>query len=99
LDLTRISAAVARAAREVGRTDLGLAVSVTEAVTDALADRFRGRLPTVEQVQDAVERQLRVSAFDDVARAYIVYRQRRAELREAKVLLRVHDASKSAWPQ
>lgn len=61
---------MARAAREVGRTDSGLAASVAEAVADALADRFRGRLPTVEQVQDAVERQLRVSAFDDITRRW-----------------------------
>ncbi|MGH4009109.1 MAG: adenosylcobalamin-dependent ribonucleoside-diphosphate reductase [Pseudonocardiaceae bacterium] len=93
-DLTRIDAAVDRAAREVSRTAPGLAASVAEAVADALADQIRGRVPTVEQIQDAVEHQLWVSGLDDIARAYVAYRQRRAELREAKALLQVRDELK-----
>jgi ribonucleoside-diphosphate reductase alpha chain len=38
-----------------------------------------------------VEAELNASGFDDVARAYIIYRQRRAELRAAKELLGVRD--------
>jgi len=60
---------------------------VIEAVADVLADHFRGRVPTVEQIQDAVERQLWAGGLDDVTRAYIVSRAARAGLREAKALL------------
>jgi ribonucleoside-diphosphate reductase alpha chain len=91
-DLTRIEAAVARAAREVGHADANLATAVAKAVADELAQR--GKPPTVEAIQDLVEAQLNASGFDDIARAYIIYRQRRAELRAAKALLGVRDELK-----
>ena len=90
-DLERIEAAVARAARESGHPDTEVPTTVAKAVADTLAHRHRGRVATVEAIQDLVEAELNASGFDDVARAYIVYRQRRAELRAAKELLGVRD--------
>ncbi|MGE5288629.1 MAG: adenosylcobalamin-dependent ribonucleoside-diphosphate reductase [Micromonosporaceae bacterium] len=90
-DPARIEAAVARAAREVGRRDPSLAAMVTEQVCAELAARFGRRVPAVEDVQDGVERALMQDGFADVARAYVVYRRRRAELRRAKELLGVRD--------
>ncbi|BBZ12761.1 adenosylcobalamin-dependent ribonucleoside-diphosphate reductase [Mycobacterium branderi] len=92
-DLARIETAIARAARETGRPDPDLAAGVAAAVADSLAQRRRDTA-TVEAIQDLVEEKLSAAGFDDVARAYILYRQRRAELRSAKELLEVRDELK-----
>ena len=86
-DVARIEAAVARAAREVANDDPDMPVTVARAVADALGHR----VAPVERIQDLVEARLGEAGLDDVARAYIIYRQRRAELRAAKALLGVRD--------
>ncbi|KMV20933.1 ribonucleoside-diphosphate reductase, adenosylcobalamin-dependent [Mycobacterium heckeshornense] len=93
-DPARIEAAVARAAREVRHAEAPLATTVATAVADILARRPRGEVVDVEAIQDLVEAQLAAAGFDDVARAYIIYRQRRADLRSAKDLLGVRDELK-----
>ncbi|MFP3901667.1 MAG: adenosylcobalamin-dependent ribonucleoside-diphosphate reductase [Acidimicrobiia bacterium] len=97
-DVTRIEAAVARAAREVGRTEPSLARDVARAVAADLAADHPGRPPGIEEIQDAVERRLMADGYDDVARAYILYRQARAELRDAKAMLAVRDELKLSLP-
>jgi len=97
-DVTRIEAAIDRAAREAGHRDPAAPGVLAESVADALAgDRRRGprgAIPTVEEIQDLVEAQLVAAGLDDVARAYIIYRQQRAELRAAKALIGVRDELK-----
>jgi ribonucleoside-diphosphate reductase alpha chain len=93
-DRRRIEAAVAAAGREVGRTGPDVAPRAAAAVVDDLAARFARGTPTVEDVQDAVERALMAAALDDVARAYVVFRARKAELRRAKAMLGVRDELK-----
>ena len=93
-ELPRIERAVARAAREVGRDALGLDREVTARVVADLASRFRRRVPGVEDVQDAVERALMACGHDDVARAYVLFRNRRADVRRAKLMLGVRDELK-----
>ena len=90
-DVTRIEAAVARAAREVAYDDPDMPGIVARAVADALRAQASRR---VEEIQDFVEARLGEAGLDDVARAYIIYRQRRAELRTAKALLGVRDELK-----
>jgi ribonucleoside-diphosphate reductase alpha chain len=90
-DVTRIENAVARAAREVGRDDPRLAADLAAEVAGELGTRFVGQPAGVEQIQDAVERRLMTAGRDDVARAYVLYRRKRTELREAKTLLEVRD--------
>ncbi|HZU74803.1 MAG TPA: ribonucleotide reductase N-terminal alpha domain-containing protein, partial [Acidimicrobiales bacterium] len=90
-DRGRITAAVLAAMREVGRADRDRAEEVTDLVLGALP---AGTTPTVEQIQDQVERALMRLGLEDVARAYIAYRRRRAELRAAKRLLGVRDELK-----
>ena len=89
-DIRRIEAAVARAAREVAYDDPDMPVTVARAVADALGPR----LAPVEEIQDAVAARLGEAGLGDVARAYIIYRQRRAELRTAKALVGVRDELK-----
>ena len=48
-------------------------------------------LPSVEQIQDIVERELMVLGFTDTAKSYILYRQERAMMRESIGTLSVED--------
>ena len=89
-DVTRIEAAVARAAREVAYDDPDMPGTVARAVADALGPK----IAPVEEIQDLVEGRLGEAGLDDVARAYIIYRRGRAELRAAKALLGVRDELK-----
>lgn len=89
-DTTRIEAAIARAAREVAYDDTDMPGTVARAVADALGPR----IAPIEEIQDCVEARLGDAGLDDVARAYIIYRQRRTELRAAKALLGVRDELK-----
>ena len=81
-DSGRIEAAVLRALVAVGEDDSGFARDVAEVVTLALASR-PGDPPGVEQVQDLVEQALVEMGRAKVARAYILYRDRRARARAA----------------
>jgi len=58
-----------------------------EEVLLLLKERFGDTIPGVEDVQDAVEEVLMKRGFADVARAYILYREKRRYLREAKLKL------------
>ncbi len=93
-DPARIEAAVARAAHEAGHRDPEAPGAVARSVADALARRPRGEVATVEEIQDLVEAELLAAGLDDVARAYIIYRQQRAEVRAAKALIGVRDELK-----
>ncbi|WP_208415641.1 adenosylcobalamin-dependent ribonucleoside-diphosphate reductase [Saccharomonospora amisosensis] len=93
-DAARIEAAVTGAAREAGSTDPALPERVAEAVVDTLSRRYRREPPTVEQIQDVVERELIDAGHAETVRAYLVYRRHRAELRDAKALLEVRDELK-----
>jgi len=90
-DPARIETAIGRAARETGHTEPDLPPNVTAAVVEALSGRAADAAVDVETIQDTVEATLASAGYDDVARAYIIYRQRRAELRAAKDLLQVRD--------
>jgi len=93
-DPRKIEAAVARAAREVGIRDDRVATRVAEAVVEELQARPADATPDVERVQDVVEAALMNAGLGDVARAYVLYRERRAELRAAKAVLGVRDELK-----
>lgn len=90
-DIARIENAVSRAARETGHTDPTIASTIARSVADELARRRRRTPPTVEEIQDVVEAQLNAAGYEDIARAYILYRQQRAEIRSAKKLLGITD--------
>jgi ribonucleoside-diphosphate reductase alpha chain len=90
-DADRITEAIFRAAREAGTPDRHLAEDATRRALDDLEQHFDGQPPGVEDVQDSVERALMAMGLSEVARPYVIYRQRRSELREAKRLLGVED--------
>jgi len=90
----KIRYAVERAAFEVLQDRLR-SIAVSETVTDTvLADvsrLYRKATPGVEAVQDLVEQGLMKAGFGSIARAYILYRERRAEMRQAKAALGLRD--------
>lgn len=93
-DPSRIEAAVSLAALEVGRREPELPTRVTRMVSSELARRFGRRTPEIEDIQDMVEQALMTAGLADVARAYLAYRRRHAELRRAKEMLGVRDELK-----
>ncbi len=57
---------------------------LAEKVERILFLRHRGRLPTVENIQDITEEVLMNSGHSNIAKSYILYREKRSELRTAK---------------
>lgn len=87
----KITNAIHKAILAVGRQDGDSAKKLSDQVVALVEKRFEGRLCSVEDVQDIVEEVLIKNGLADVAKAYIIYRQKRTELREAKKLLGVID--------
>lgn len=53
--------------------------------------RFKKRIPGVENIQDIVEEVLIKKGLTDVAKSYIIYREKRNQIRQSKVFYNVHD--------
>ena len=87
----KIARAILGAMRELGREDAAAAARYAERVEKLLEAGRRAQVPTVEQVQDLVERVLGDEKEPDLAKAYILHRFRHAGLREAKSVLGVRD--------
>ena len=80
----KIANAIFKAARSVGGKDMEEAKKLASKVTNHLEKEDEG-IPTVEQVQDIVEKVLIEAGHAATAKSYIVYRQKRAELRDQKM--------------
>ncbi len=85
-DSRKITSAVAKAMHVTGEArSLEDAEKVSEQVTAALSKKFpKEHVPSIEEVQDAVETQLILMDYPKTAKAYILYRKDRAEIREKK---------------
>lgn len=94
----RITNAIYRAAVAVGGRDKSTAEQLTEKVVDTLAGNLpEGEMPTVEQIQDAVEKVLIEEGHAQVAKAYILYRAERARLREQRSERQAKPSSNIPW--
>ncbi len=80
-DETKILAAIEKAMRSSGEYREGAPEGITEAVIKELRRTSVDQAPTVEGVQDVVERQLIFKRFAATAKAYIIYREKHAEIR------------------
>jgi len=80
----KIANAIFKAARSVGGKDMEESRKLASKVTKHLEREAEG-IPTVEQVQDIVEKVLIEAGHATTAKSYIVYRQKRAELRDQKM--------------
>lgn len=87
-DRKRIEHAIELACDAIGSTDKAFIPTVTDAVIADLdrvfGEIFVNRLPTVEDVQDIVERELVKANHFELAKAYILYRQERQQEREER---------------
>jgi ribonucleoside-diphosphate reductase alpha chain len=79
----KITEAVFKAANSVGGSDRTVAEKITSQVEEILEKRFIDKTPEVEEIQDVVEEVLIKKGHDKTAKAYILYRAKRAELRAA----------------
>ncbi|MBS3126936.1 adenosylcobalamin-dependent ribonucleoside-diphosphate reductase [Candidatus Woesearchaeota archaeon] len=86
-DLTKITDAIFRAAETVGGKDKELARQLAEEVHLQLGKQYQGKTPTVENVQDLVEKTLIENGHARTAKAYILYRHKRNEERQRQALI------------
>ena len=84
-DKEKITNAIYRAIAATGGRDRALADSLSARVVEILDERYGSEaIPAVEDVQDVVERVLVENGQAKVAKNYIIYRQKRAEIRLEK---------------
>ncbi len=85
----KITNAIWKAAEAVGGKDYKKATKLTDNVLDVLEKELkRGEIPTVEQVQDLVEKILIEEGHAKTAKAYILYRKQHQEIRDVAGLLK-----------
>jgi len=94
----RITNAIYRAAVAVGGRDKRTSEKLAEKVVRTLeAQTPVGEIPTVEQIQDIVEKTLIEEGHAKVAKAYILYRAERARLREQREERRAEPSGNIPW--
>lgn len=82
-DKPKIASAIFKAAQKVGGEDRELADELSSRVVYYLQDRFGDHIPSVESVQDTVEKILIENGHAQVAKEYILYRDMRSRIRKA----------------
>lgn len=81
----KITNAVYKAMESHGMMDKSVAKSISDIVTYMLEDKFGGyTVPSVEQIQDMVELVLMRQGYHEIAKSYILYREKHKGIREAK---------------
>ena len=83
-DAGKIRSAIERAGKATGEFDTPEADLLTNQALKVLSHRFSDAAPHIEQIQDVVEQVLISANHFATARAYIVYREKRARLRTDK---------------
>jgi len=92
-DFDKISDAIAKAmsvAQEGGAEDAALVAHQVAGELARFAKKYRNFLPTVEGIQDSVEKYLILNDFVKTAKSYILYRDKRAQMRSIKVDIAPH---------
>src|SRR5690606_30600368 len=82
----KISEAVVKAFIALNK-DSKKADEVTSEALRGIDKRFKNEIPTVEDIQDEVERSLIRLNYSDVAKAYILYREDRNKVRDRNTRL------------
>jgi uridine kinase len=94
----RITNAIYRAAVAVGGRDRATAERLTEQVVELLEEATApGQYPTVEEIQDVVEKVLIENGHAKVAKAYILYREERARQRREKAARGYRQVGNIPW--
>jgi ribonucleoside-triphosphate reductase len=91
-DERKIAAAILKAMEAAGKGTAADAADVANRVEAALGLAFGNQPPSIEDIQDQVERSLMASGFEGAAKKYILYRASRTRVREMNTrLMRVFD--------
>ena len=80
-DKSKIANAIFKAAQSVGGEDKKLSEELASVVEMYLKDNYES-LPGIEDIQDIVEKILIETGHAKTAKAYILYRDKRARIRE-----------------
>ena len=88
---TKITIAISKAMDAVGQTSLPKAERITEdVVADIKKEYFSKKVtPSVENVQDLVEKHLILHRLPEVAKAYILYRDLHSRIRNIENLVEI----------
>ena len=86
-DAEKITQAIYKAAEAIGGNDYEAAKALSSQVIDLLEQKCGGNAPTVEQVQDAVEKVLIENGHARTAKEFILYRAERTRVREMNTKL------------
>lgn len=79
----KIADAIFKAAQAVGGNDRALAEELAVVVSMFLAKKHNGNPPGIEDIQDVVEKVLIETGHAKTAKAYIIYRDKRARIRDS----------------
>lgn len=80
----KIQVAIGKAAEAIGIKDEAIPAVVTQEILHDLEERYQNEIPTVEGVQDLVEETLIRLGYVEMAKAYILYREKRRAVRETR---------------
>jgi len=83
-DSRKIQNAIKKAIIAVGTNEIEESVALTNQVIARLEENFTDNIPTVENAQDLVESILMEKGYTEIAKAYILYRERRRTAREGR---------------
>lgn len=91
-NIEKIAQAIYKAAQAVGGSDYNTALELADKVCDAVELKYGKCVPTVEQVQDMVEKVLVEDGHAKTAKSYILYRSSRTRAREMNTkLMKVYE--------
>jgi len=89
-DIAKIELAIQKAFESTGATDFRDVPSIAKKVVKEVEKKIGNEIPDVEIIQDTVEEVLIKEEFVEVAKAFILYRQKRSESRaNEKVVIEV----------
>lgn len=81
----KITEAIYKAMESQGITDRAIAKTSSDIAAFMIEEKFGGyTVPSVEQIQDIVEMVLMKQGYHDVAKSYILYREKHKGIREAR---------------
>jgi len=83
----KITEAIWNAAQAVGGKDRKTAEELSDKVVKQLEQKFKDKIPNVENIQDIVEKMLIEEGHAKTAKVYILYREKHKEIRDVKKLL------------
>ena len=90
-DKSKISRAIFKSAQSIGGKDFNLSKEIAEKVLFYAKVSLNTDTPTVEQIQDCVEKVLIEEGHAQTAKAYILYRNQRKQLREIQGIINSTD--------